>query len=132
VKVLDKTKSYKIRGGKLVERTAEEQIELRRRKAEAASPTRIPKSNELFVKLTIPQLNKLFSLRSRASVFIFIVMLHENFRHRGKPFILPSNKLAAHGGFTHRTQRRALLQLGNCDLISVRRMPRKPPEITVL
>ena len=29
-------KSYKIRGGKLVERTAEEQAELQRRKAEAA------------------------------------------------------------------------------------------------
>jgi hypothetical protein len=132
VKVLDKTKSYKIRGGKLVERTAEEQAELQRRKAEAASPPRMPKSKEPFVKLTIPQLNKLFGLRSPASVFIFMVMLHENFRHRGKPFILPADKLAAHGGFSHRTQRRALLQLEACGLVSVRRGNRKSPEIAVL
>ena len=58
--MLDKTKSYKFRGGKLVERTAEEQAELQRRKAEAASPPRMPRSKEPFVKLTIPQLNKLF------------------------------------------------------------------------
>ena len=130
--LLDKTKSYKFRGGKLVERTAEEQAELQRRKAEAASPSRMPKSKEPFVKLTIPQLNKLFGVRSPAGVLIFMVMLHENFRHRGKPFILPANKLAAHGGFNPRTQRRALLQLEACGVISVRRENRKSPEITVL
>ena len=130
--LLDKTKSYKFRGGKLVERTAEEQAELQRRKAEAASPSRMPKSKEPFVKLTISQLNKLFGVRSPAGVLIFMVMLHENFRHRGKPFILPANKLAAHGGFNPRTQRRALLQLEACGLISVRRGNRKSPEIAVL
>ena len=90
------------------------------------------KSTEPFVKLTVSQLNKLFGLRSPASVFIFLVMLHENFRHRGKPFILPADKLAARGGFNPRTQRRALLQLEACGLISVRRGNRKSPEIAVL
>ena len=65
-------------------------------------------------------------------MLIFMVMLHENFRHRGKPFILPADKLAAHGGFNPRTQRRALLQLEACGLISVRRKNRKSPEIAVL
>ena len=116
MKVLDKTKSYKIRDGKLVERTAEEKAELQRRKAEAVSPPRVPKSKEPFVKLTITQLSKLFGV-TLAGVLIFMVMLHENFRHRGKPFILPANKLAAHGGFNPLTQRRALRQLEACGLI---------------
>src|SRR5260221_14441607 len=124
--------SYKSVGGKLVARTAEEHAELQRQKAEAALPLRMPRSKESFVKLTISQLNKLFDLRSPASVFIFMVMLHENFRHRGKPFILPADKLAAHGGFKPRTQRRVLLQLEACGLISVRRRNRKSPEIAVL
>jgi hypothetical protein len=38
--VLDRTTSYKFVGGKLVARTVEEQAELQRRKAEAASPSR--------------------------------------------------------------------------------------------
>ena len=50
-----------------------------------------------------------------------MVMLYENFRHRGKPFILPADKLATHGGFSRRTQHRALLQLEACGLISVKR-----------
>ena len=130
--MLDKTTSFRFVSGKLVARTAEEHAELQRRKAEAASPPRMSKSTEPFVKLTVSQLNKLFGLRSPASVFIFLVMLHENFRHRGKPFILPADKLAARGGFNPRTQRRALLQLEACGLISVRRGNRKSPEIAVL
>ena len=97
--MLDKTKSYKFTGGKLVERTAEEQAELQRRKAEAAPPPRMPKSKEPFVKLTIPQLKSCLASGRERGVLIFMVMLHENFRHRGKPFILPADKLAAHGGF---------------------------------
>jgi hypothetical protein len=130
--VWDKTTSYKFVGGKLVQRTTEEQAELQRRKAEATSPPKMPKSKELFVKLTIPQLNKLVGLRSPSGVSIFMLMLHENFRHRGKPFILPADKLAAHGGFNPRTQRRALLELEARGLISVRRRNRKSPEIAVL
>jgi hypothetical protein len=130
--VLDKTTSYKFVGGKLVARTTEEHAELRRRKAEAASPLRMPRSKEPFIKLTVLQLNKLFGVRSPAGVLIFMVMLHENFRHRGKPFILPADKLAVHGGFKPRTQRRALLQLEACGLISVRRRNRNSPEIAVL
>ena len=119
-------------GGKLVERTAEEQAELQRRKAEAASPPRMPRSKEPFVKLTMAQLEKLFGLGSRACLLLFMVMLHENFRHRGKTFIMPTDKLAAQGGLSRRTQHWALLQLEACGLILVRRTPPKPPEITVL
>ena len=134
----NRDKSYKIRGGKLVERTTEERADLERRKAKyygnasvATSPPRIPRSKELFVKLKIPQLEQLFHLRSAASVCIFMVMLHEDFRHRGKPFILPAEKLAAHGGFNARTQRRALIQLEACGLISVKRRNRELPVITL-
>ena len=132
---MDKTKSYKIRGGKLVERTAEERAKLERRKAEYYGNARKvspPRSKEPFVMLTMPQLEKLFGLRSQACTLLFMTMLYENFRHRGKTFILPTDKLATLKGLSRPNLRRALLQLEACGLISVVRMPPKPPEITVL
>ena len=70
VNVLDKTKSYKIRGGKLVERTAEEQAELRAAKSrilrQRRGKSRRTRSKEPFVMLTMPQLEKLFGLRSHS------------------------------------------------------------------
>jgi hypothetical protein len=132
-------KSYKIRGGKLVDRTPEERADLDRQKAKfygnpretTLPPPRIPRSNEPFVKLTTSQLEQLFRLKSPSSVCIFMVILHENFRHRGKPFIFPAGKLAAQGGFSPRTQRRALLQLEACGLILIRRKNRELPVITI-
>jgi hypothetical protein len=122
-------KSYKIRGGKLVDRTPEERADLDRQKAKFYGNPR--ETNEPFVKLTTSQLEQLFRLKSPSSVCIFMVILHENFRHRGKPFIFPAGKLAAQGGFSPRTQRRALLQLEACGLILIRRKNRELPVITI-
>ena len=63
---------------------------------------------------------------------LFTILLFENFRQRGKPFILPTRKLATVKGLSPRNLRRALTQLETCGLISVTRNPPKPPLITVL
>jgi hypothetical protein len=132
----DKTKSYKFTGGKFVERTAEEVARLEQLWAKQAHKTKLAgrmlRSEGRFVKLTLLQLEKLFGLRSQACTLLFLAMLHENFRHRGKTFILPTDKIATLGGFSRRTQHRALLRMEACGLISVKRMPPKPPEIAIL
>jgi len=124
--------SYRFAGGRLVARTAEEHAELQRRKGEAVAPLIRAKSTERFVLIKLQQLDTLFGLKSRACTLLFMVMLYENFRHRGKPFILSADKIAANGGFSRRTQRRAVLRLEACGLISVKRRNRTPPEIAVL
>jgi len=126
----DRTTSYKFAGGRLVARTAEEHTDLQRRKAGAAPPRRMLKPTDRFVQVTLPQLDKLWALKSLACTFIFMIMLYENFRHRGKSFILPAHELAAQ--FNHRAQRRAVRQLEACGLISVKRRSKKPPQIAVL
>jgi hypothetical protein len=128
----DKTTSYRFVEGRLVARTAEEHTELQRRRALTAVPPRMPKSTERFVKITLRQLDKLYELKSQACTFIFMIMLYEDFRCRGGPFILPTARLAANGGYNPRTQRRATRQLQACGLIAVERRSRKPPQITVL
>ena len=72
--VLDKTKSYKIVGGKFVERTAEELARLERLKAEQAAreprrrrsgvAARMPRAKERFVMLTVSQAEKLLAART--------------------------------------------------------------------
>ena len=132
--------SYKIQNGKLVRRTAAEQADLDRRKAAyyaeeaAAAPnSRVPKSKEKFVIVTLSQLDRLLvGAPTVSQMVIFMILLFENFRHRGRPFIMPSEAFAKLGGYNLRTQQRALFRLEKCGLISVRRVHRGSPEITVL
>ena len=137
--MLDKTKSYKVVGGKLVERTAEELARLEQLKAEQAERerqantcARMPPAKERFVITTASQAEKLIELE-HVCWPLFTILLFENFRHRrGQPFSLPTGKLTTVKGLSPRNLRRALTQLETCGLISVTRSPPKPPLITVL
>ena len=136
--MLDKSKSYKVASGKLVERTAEELARLEQRKAEQAKreakPTRasrIPPRSERFVMTTISQAEKLMRL-GHVCWPLFTILLFEDFRRRGRPFSLPTHKLARVKGLSPRNLRRALTHLETCGLISVTHCPPKPPRITVL
>ena len=101
--MLDKAKSYKIVGGKFVERTAEELVRLERLKAEqaarelapaknAASAARLPRAKGRFVMLTAWQAERLLRLE-HVCWPLFTILLFENFRQRGQPFILPTRPL---------------------------------------
>lgn len=139
---MDKPKSYKIVGGKFVERTAEELVELERLKAEqagrkltpakkAASAARMPRANGRFVMLTAWQAEKL--LRHEHVCWpLFTILLFENFRQRGQPFILPTRQLNTVKGLRPTNLRQALMQLETCGLISITRNRPKPPLIAVL
>jgi hypothetical protein len=131
--VLDKTKSYKIRCGKLVERTAEELARLERLKAKQAKPAkgRMPRAEGRFVITTATQAAKLIGLE-HVCWPLFTILSFENFRHRGAAFALPTSKLNTLKGLSPRNLRRALIQLERCGLISVVRNPPRPPLITVL
>ena len=63
---------------------------------------------------------------------LFTILLFENFRQRGQPFILPTRQLNTVKGLSPTNLRRALIQLETCGLISVTRNPPKPPLIAVL
>ena len=136
--VLNKTKSYKVVSGKLVERTAEELATLEQRKAEQAEReakpkrvARMPPARERFVITTVSQAEKLIGLE-HVCWPLFTILLFESFRQRGKPFSLPTGKLDTVKGLSPRNLRRALAQLERCGLISVTRRPPKPPVIAVL
>ncbi|SRR5216684_7645927 len=130
--------SKKIRNGKFVERTAEEQVELDRLKAEyyanvgmQNSKSKRPKSEEHFAKITDSQFEKLMCIKSSASVKIFVVLAYQSFKHWGKPFQMSTDNFTKNG-FSQATQRRALVQLEMAGLILVERKHRSPPVITVL
>jgi len=97
----------------------------------ASTRKQIPRSTGLFVKLSAWQAEKLHEL-DHVCWPLFAILLFENFRHRGKTFILPTDKLATLRGVSRRNLRRILHRLEGSGLIVVKRTPPKPPEITVL
>ena len=135
--MLDKTKSYKIVRGKFVERTAKELARLERLKAEQAAreltpaKRRMPPAKGRFVITTVSQAERLFELE-HVCWPLFTILLFENFRHRGKPFTLPTDKLTAVKGLSRANLHRALVQLEARGLVSVLRNPPQPPLISVL
>jgi hypothetical protein len=129
--------SKKIKNGKFVERTPEEQAELDRLKAEYyanGGASKKPKKTKItgaFAPVTDAQFEKLMPIKSCASVKLFIVLVYQAFKHWRKPFqMLPDN--FAKNGFSRATQKRALVQLEVAGLILVERRHRGPPVITVL
>ncbi|SRR6266478_1619342 len=128
--------SKKIKNGKFVERTVEEQVEFDRLKAEyyanvSPSNSKPKKSKEVFAKITDSQFEKIIHIESGASVKIFIALVYQAFKHWDKPFQLSTDNFAKNG-FSRTTQWRALTQLEKVGLISVERRHRGPPIITVL
>jgi hypothetical protein len=135
---LHKIKSYKVASGKLVERTAEELARLEQKKAEQAEreakskfAPMVPPNSERFVMTTASQVERLMGL-GHVCWPLFTILLFEDFRRRGRPFSLPTHKLARVKGLSPRNLRRALTHLETCGLISVTHCPPKPPRITVL
>ena len=133
--MFDPTKSYKFRGGKFVERTAEELTRLEQAKAEQArrapAKKRIARTDDLFARVTATQAVKLFALDT-ACWPLFVYLLFERLHASGKAFPLPTRQLSTVKGLSQRNLRRALTQLEGCGLISVqRRSPQLPLLITI-
>ena len=99
--------------------------------ANVPKPKRMPRSTEPFVKITLSQAERLFQLKPVCWP-LFTFLLFESFRCRGRPFTLPIDKLDSLRGLRQTNTRAALRQLAACHLISVRRRPPKPLELTVL
>jgi hypothetical protein len=134
--VLDKTKSHKFVGGKLVERTLEEQARIDQLKAAQAEQAkqvskRLPRTNMLFARLTANHMEKLFDLE-HVCWPLFSVLLLERLRHGGRPFPLPARYFGDCKGLSQANLYRLLNQLETAELISIERQGApKPPLITV-
>src|SRR5262245_10685455 len=132
---MNATKSVKFVGGKLVERTTEELARLEQLKAKQAehqpAKTRIPRTDDLFARVTVSHAVKLIEL-DPACWPLFVILLLERLRAGGKAFILPARQLYTVRGLSPANLRRALHQLEGCGLISVVCHPPQPPLITVL
>jgi hypothetical protein len=128
-KVWDKTTSYKFVGGKLVARTAEEHARLveMRKPASPIKPNRAARSKDSFIMISQAQQERLNTLGLSPCMRLFMALLWEDFRHRGRAFPLPAGKV-----LDPQAQRRALSRLEAGGLISVQRRPPKPPLITIL
>jgi hypothetical protein len=129
VNVLETATSYKFVDGKLVARTAEEHAKLveLRKAASHNKPAKAARSKESFIMISQTQQERLDALGLSPCIRLFMVLLWERFRHRGRTFHLPTGKV-----LNAQAQRRALSQLEAGGLISVQRRPPKPPLITVL
>jgi hypothetical protein len=135
-------KSFKIVNGKLVRRTETERAaaaklwdEFDKKEAAGKAKSRIPRSTERFIKVTVSQIIKLADMGFNPTAFIFFVVMLEATRHWGKPFAFPVEKIRLYGGsgergISLRAQYRVLAQLEKVGLVSVRRQPPKPPVIT--
>jgi hypothetical protein len=126
---LDETTSYKFVGGKLVARTAEEHAKLLelRKAASPNKPGRAARSKGSFIMISQAQQERLDALGLSPCMRLFMALLWEDFRHRGRAFPLLTGKV-----LDPQAQRRALSRLEAGGLISVQRRPPKPPLITVL
>lgn len=138
----DKGKSYKLVDGKFVERTPEEQVAHERKQAAYYGATELsttkaakagmPKSKELFVRITMSQANRLLKLKPPAYVTIFLLLALESFKAHGQPFLWPADTLHKLG-FGRWTQWQVMGKLVQAGLISARRVsPKKPPKVTIL
>ncbi len=132
--MLDKTKSYKLVGGKFVERTAEELARLEQLKAEQAkrapAKKRITRTKSLFARVTVAHATKLIELDT-VCCLLFVLLQLERYRVYRETFALPTHRLRSVKGLSPANLRRALHQLEKANLISVVREPPKPPLVTV-
>ena len=133
-----KVTSYKIRGGRLIRRTEEEQAELDQLRAEhcgnpeeRSAGSGAVRMKEKFIMIAESQALKLRQTESFGCVMIFLILQYQKFRHRGKPFLMPIEPLVE-DGFSRTTQWRAIVRLEKIGLISVERRHRQRPSITVL
>lgn len=126
--------SYKFKNGKFIERTPGEAQRLAEYFKEAMAESesrRVPKLKVRFLQITLDQAEKLRHVGTVKCVTVFLLMLEAKFQRRGGSFPMPTDFLLRHG-FSLTTQSRVLLRLQKVGLISIVRVPRKPPVITVL
>jgi hypothetical protein len=127
--------AVKIRDGKLIPLTPEEEVERERRKAAAAAQQRERRGEQAaldratFVKLTHAQMVRMHGVSTTWDVLSGL--LRENFRSHGNSFILPIKQLAEIPGMSPRNLHRILQELERRGVIMVRRRPPKPPTVTV-
>ena len=102
---MDKTTSYKFVGGKLVARTAEEHAKLveLRNAASHNKPGKAARSKESFIMISQAQQERLDALGLSPCMRLFMALLWEDFRHRGRAFSLLTGKV-----LEPQAQRRAL------------------------
>jgi hypothetical protein len=98
---------------------------------EKAASKRMSKSKEWFARLTVSRVEALKGPRSHACWILFSALCLESFRVGGKPFPVPDD-ISDLTEVSRGHLRRALRQLEECGLISIRRQPPKPPLITIL
>jgi hypothetical protein len=95
-----------------------------------AASKRIPRSTAWFTKIHDPQLDAALSLGPFACT-LYTILAREHRRHRGKPFILPTDALTTVKGLSRRNLHRILIRMESCGLIAIGRRPPKPPIIAV-
>ena len=120
---------YKIRGGRPVRRTEQEQAAVDRLKAErgireASKPAY--NRGELFARLPLRVLRIMMGVPHVASIF-YCHLYIESFRRGHKPFLLRVDKLEAESGVNRWAQARALRDLEEAGLITVERFGHKRP-----
>jgi hypothetical protein len=99
-------------------------------KPPATPARRIARSTNWHVKVHDTQLALLLEVPPKATQ-LFLILLRESLRHRGRPFILPNDKLVEMPGLSRNRLRLLLRQLEQAGLIRVGRQPPKPPVIRV-
>jgi len=85
----------------------------------------------MFARVTVSQAERLLQLEPPAFVTIYLWLSFKNFEEHGLSFDWPTDTFAK-SGIDRWAQRRALIKLAQVGLISVERVPSKPPKITVL
>jgi hypothetical protein len=110
-------------------------MDFERYKSKKAPPKvaskRIPRSTELFARITVSQAEKLLGLNCMCWP-LFTLLVFESLLARGKPFALPEDISDMTPGLSRANSRRALRQLEVHGLISIRRHTPKPSLITIL
>jgi hypothetical protein len=99
-------------------------------KVAAEASHRIAKSTDWYVKVHDAQLARLLEIEPKATQ-LFLILLRENLRHHGRPFVLPSDKLVVTPGLSRNRLRLMLRQLELAGLVLITNRPRKSPVIRV-
>ena len=84
-----------------------------------------------FTKIPDAKLDAVLKLGPPACM-LYLILVRENRRHRGRSFVLPSVALVAMRGLRRMNLHRTLSRLEQNGLIRATRRPPKPPLITVL
>jgi hypothetical protein len=97
---------------------------------ENAGRPRTARSTNWFVKVHDAQIERLLEIEPKATQ-LFLILLRENRRHHGRPFVLPSDELVALPGLSRNRLRLMLGQLERAGLVLVTPRHKRPPLVQV-